>query len=158
MPKKKHADTLQEFLEHKKVELNNPKIKRVNWVLRKEEWIKAINELYNKVDELIVANFKKAGYNVTTEKEEIRISEDFMGSYTTYNYIVNADSLIIHFNPISGVMIGANGRVDMILPGGRVKLILSNDNKWSIADRFSVPMTLSDFNEKNIQKVLEDYL
>ena len=156
MAKKKHVRTFQEFLENKKVELDKPNIKRVDWELRKNEWVEAVNTLYDKVDEIIVANFRKAGYNVSTQKKDRTIIEDFIGAYSVADYVLTTDSFRIFFNPVGTIIIGSKGRVDMILPAGTVKLILTDNNEWKIVKGFSVSMELVDFNEKNIQKVFEE--
>ena len=158
MQKKKHTESLQEFLEHKKIELGNPKIKRVDWEKRKTEWIKAVHSLYDKVDEIIVKNFRNAGYKVTGEKEEIRIVEDYVGPYNVPNYILKVDKFKIYFSPIGTIWVGFKGRVDMTLPKGTVELILTDNNVWKILEGFTVSVDPIDFNEENIMKVFRDYL
>ena len=158
MSTKKHAMSFQEFLENKKIELQNPKTKRVDWELRKKEFKDSVVSLYNKVDEIIVANLKAAGYVVETHKEEIRISEDYVGAYNINDYKLHTEQFDISFNPIGVVVIGAKGRVDMSLPRGRVKLVLSEKKEWKMVKPITYPFELMDFNEKNIQKVFEDNL
>jgi hypothetical protein len=158
MPKKKQVLSFEEFLEEKKAEQNKPGFKMPDGDLKKEKWLDSIEDLYLKVDKLIVDKFKKVGYTVTTEREETKITEDFIGSYITYNYIIKANKYKVRFCPICCIMTQYNGRVDMLLPRGSVKLILNEENKWKIAERFSFPMTLIELNEKNIQKIFEDFL
>jgi hypothetical protein len=158
MAKKKNVQSFEEFLTEKKKEQDKPGYRVTDWDLKKEEWLKAIDELYGKVDKLIVDKLREVGYVVDTEREETRITEDFIGSYTAYNYIVRTNRFKIRFCPIACIMIQYNGRVDMILPKGSAKLILNNNNRWMIADRFAVPYALADFDEANIQKIFEDYL
>ena len=158
MARKKHVLTFEEFLREKRIEQNKPGYKMVDWDIKKEQWLEAINNLYKIIDEVIVDKLRKAGYNIAVEQEPVRIIEDYMGSYDTYNYILKTNSFKIRFCPISAIMIQYNGRVDMILPKGTVKLILAENYTWKISQGFSVPMDLIDFNEKNIQRVFEDYL
>jgi len=128
-----------------------------DWDLKKEAWLNSIKVLYSKVDKFIVDKFKAVGYDVKVEKEETKITEDYIDSHIAYNYIVKADKYKIKFCPISCIMIQYNGRIDRLLPKGTVKLILDEQDKWTIADRFSFPMKLIEFNEKNIQKIFEYY-
>ncbi len=69
MPKKKQVLTFEEFLEEKKIEQNKPGFKMADWDTKKEEWLNAVEELYSKVDKLIVDKFKAVGYDVKVERE-----------------------------------------------------------------------------------------
>jgi len=158
MPTKKQTLSFPEFLEKKRIELQNPKIKRIDWDLRKKEWLDAVERLYNYVDTIIVTSLIAAGYDVKTEKDEIKISEDFIGSYIINNYTIRTEQFKIYFNPLGTINYGFHGQVDMVMPTEKVKLVLTEKNEWKIVKALSVPMELMEFNEKNIQKIFEENL
>ena len=90
--------------------------------------------------------------------EETKLTEDYLGSYTVYNYIIDAESIKIIFNPIGTIIIGAYGRVNMVLPNETVKLVLVDWDNWKIVKGIAASMELIDFNEQNIIKVFEENL
>lgn len=155
MTEKKHFKTFKEFLEFKKKEQSLETGKPVDWDERKKNWLSSIDHLYGEVDKIIVANFKNAGYNVNAVKEDIIIHEDYIGSYTVKNYVITADIIKIMFNPVGTIILGAKGRVNMVLPNETVKLILFDWNKWKIVKGIGGSMQLLDFNEQNIMSAFE---
>lgn len=100
----KKAQTFEKFLKEKRTEQNETRYKSNDWDIKRDEWLNAINELYKKVDEIIVWNLKIAGYDVRVEKEEINITEDIIGSYTANNYIIKTDKFKIHFSPVGAIV------------------------------------------------------
>ena len=148
--------SLIEFLENKKK--NGNKEKQIDWTKRKEDWKNSIEFLYSSLDNLIISNFKNAGYDVIPTYEELKITEDYLGSYYVQKYIIKADNIIITFNPIGSIIVGAYGRVDMLLPNETIKLIMPEWNVWKIVDGLGNTRKLLDLNEKNILKLFEENL
>lgn len=157
MTKKKHIMTFKEFLESKKRKEKSQK-KQVDWDGRKKKWLSSINDLYEMVDKIIISNFIEAQYNVKSDKEEIRIIEDYIGAYIVKNYIINTESIKIIFNPIGTIIIGAYGRVNMVLPNETVKLVLPEWGQWKIVKGIAGSRELVDFDEKNIMEIFQDNL
>lgn len=157
MNDRKHIKTFKEFLKNKSEEINDD-TKKVNWEERKYNWLKSIDELYILVDRIIVQNFNEAGYKVEVRKTEVRISEDYVGTYSTENYIINVGSLTVMFNPIGTIILGSYGRVNMVLPNETIILVLSNWIEWKIVSGFAQNRKLLDFNEENIVQIFEDNL
>lgn len=156
--KKKHIKTISEFLADRKK--NEPKKteKKVDWDKRKTRWLKSIDNLYNTVDSIILNNFQKAGFKVTSKKEKVRIFEEYIGAYNVDNYYVTADNIEIKFFPVGTIIIGAFGRVNMVLPNETVKLVLQDWNDWRIVSGFGSTMKLIEFKEENIVKLLQENL
>ncbi len=116
----------------------------------------AVDQLYRLVDELIVRNFQASGIQVSTRKEEVKIYEDYIGSYLMSNYIIEADGIAIKFFPVGTIIIGAFGRVNMLLPNETVGLVLQNWNTWRIITGIGSAMKLVDFNEGQLVKLLQE--
>lgn len=155
MDEKKHFMTFKEFLESKKKE-DTKNIKPLeDWDERRKKWVESIDKLYEVVDNIIISNLKAAGYTVTATKEDIRISEEYVGAYNTQNYIINADHINIKFNPIGTIIIGAYGRVNMLLPKETIKLVLAGWGHWKIVSGIGGSIKLVDFNEQNIIKIFQ---
>lgn len=150
--------TFKEFLENKKKEQKGSSEKKVDWEARKEKWLSALDTLYQQVDQLIVKNFQEAGYSVTTSKEETKITEDYIGTYTANNYIVDTDTIRILFNPIGTIIIGAYGRVNMVLPNETVILALPKWDEWKIVKGIGHARKIIDFNEQNLMEIFSDNL
>jgi hypothetical protein len=150
--------SLKELLEQKKIDLTKTENK-IDWNERKEKWLSSINDLFNLVDSIIVKNLNDAGYeDIKTRTEEIKITEDYIGTYMTYNYFVETKPLRIVFYPIGSIIIGANGRVDMMIQSETIKLVLKDWVKWYIVKGFPSQIELVEFNEKNITEIFKNIL
>jgi len=150
--------SFKQFLEDKKLEHESNPQEKMDWRARKYKWLNAVEYLYEVVDEIILSNFESAGYNTTSDKEEIRITEDYIGTYTINKYSINADDIEIIFNPIGAIIIGAYGRVDMMFAFENIKLVLTEGDKWKIVDGIGGARKLIDFNEENIFQIFRNTL
>ncbi|NLM68277.1 MAG: hypothetical protein GX180_14060 [Enterococcus sp.] len=156
--KKKHIKTFREFLADRKK--NEPKKveKKIDWEARKTKWLTSVDNLYATVDNIIVNNFRSAGFHVTTKKEEVRIFEEYIGAYYIKNYFITADDIEVKFFPIGTIIIGAFGRVNMILPSETIKLVLQNWSDWRIVSGFGSAIELIEFKEESIVKLFQENL
>lgn len=156
--KKNHIKTFKEFLEDRKKNEPEKEVKKVDWENRKTKWLKSLENLYEIVDNIIVKSFKESGFEVTTKKEKINLYEEYIGSYEIDNYIIEANSILIKFFPVGTIIIGAFGRVNMLLPSETVKLVLQDWNDWRIITGIGSTMKLIQFNEENIVKLFQENL
>jgi len=154
--KKTQIKSFKEFIEDIKKDETKKNDKKIDWEERKIKWLKSIDKLYEKVDEIIVLNLENSGYQVNTEKEEVKNFEDYIGSYTFYNYFIKTEIFDIKFFPIGTLIIGSLGRVNMILSKETIKIVLSDWGIWKIVTRFGNSTKLIDFNEHNIVKIFQE--
>ncbi len=77
---------------------------------------------------------------------------------TSENYFITADGIEMKFFPVGTIIIGAFGRVNMILPNETVKLVLQDWNDWRIVSGFGSAMKLIEFNEESIVKLFQENL
>lgn len=82
--------------------------------------------------------------------------EEYIGSYEIDNYIIEANNILIKFFPVGTIIIGAFGRVNMLLPNDTVKLVLQDWNDWRIVSGIGSSMKLIQFNEENIVKLFQE--
>lgn len=155
---KKHIKTFKEFLEDRNKNKSEKEEKKVDWDARKNQWLKSVENLYKIVDDIIVVSFKDAGYQVESKKEKIRLYEEYIGAYEIDNYTIQANNILIKFFPVGTIIIGAYGRVNMLLPGETVKLVLQDWDDWRIVSGIGSSMKLIEFNEENIVKLFQDNL
>ncbi len=158
MSEKKHLKTFKEFIEERKKQQSKSEERKVDWELRKSKWIHSVNTLYSHVDNLIVKSFQDAGIKVSKVKEKTNLHEDYIGSYEIDNYTITADDIKIKFFPMGTIILGAYGRVNMLLPSDTVKLVLEDWDIWKIVTGMGSSMKLIDFNEHNIVKLLQENL
>jgi len=156
--KKKHIKNFKEFFEDRKKVEDISTEKKIDWDDRKLKWINSVNEFYIIVDQLIVENFKNAGYSVFTQKEVVKNFEDFIGYYEIPNYIIKSENIDIKFFPIGTIVIGALGRLNMVLPKETIKVVLSDWGKWKIVNGYGSDTKLIDFNEQNIVRLFQENL
>jgi len=154
--KKKHLKTFKAFLDERKKAESTRAEKPVDWEARKNNWLKSVDNLYSIVDQVIVKSFEDSGFKVTKTKETVRLSEEYIGTYSIDNYYIKADTIQIKFFPIGTIIIGASGRVNMVLPSETIKLVLQDWNTWKIVSGLSSSMRLVDFNEENIVKLFQE--
>lgn len=153
---KKNIKTFSEFLTDIKKNENDKSVKNIDWEARKLKWIASIDDLYNIVDEIIVSNLSKGGLPFTAKKEKVRLFEEYIGNYDVENYFIKAGRIDIKLYPVGTIIIGAFGRVNMVLPKGTIKLVLQDWDNWRIVSGLGSEMKLIDFNETNIVRLLQE--
>lgn len=156
--KKKPIKSFKEFLEERKINKPLKEETQIDWDLRKKNWLNSVEFLYAIVDEIIINNFIESGYIVKSKKNKIWLNEDYIGSYEIDNYIIEVDNLSIKFFPIGTIIIGAFGRVNMLLPRDTIKLVLQDWNDWRIVTGIGSSMKLKEFTEENIVKLFQENL
>ena len=155
---KKHIKTFKEFLKDRSKNKPDTEEQKVDWEARKNQWLQSVENLYKIVDDIIVRSFREAGYQVESQKERVRLYEEYVGAYEIDNYIIQANAIFIKFFPVGTIVIGAFGRVNILLPGETVKLVLQDWNDWKIVSGIGSSMKLIEFNEENIVRIFQENL
>lgn len=153
---KKHISTFKEFLEERYKNKPDNEKKKVDWDARKNNWLVSVDNLYKTVDDIIIKSFREAGFEVNAKREKIRLYEEYIGAYEIDNYIIQANNILIKLFPVGTIIIGAFGRVNMLLPRETVKLVLQDWNDWRIVSGLGSSMKLIEFNEENIVKLFQE--
>ncbi len=158
MSNKKKILSFEEFLKKNKETSSKDNTKGVDWDARRTKWIKSVNDLYNLVDTLIVKSLEDTGYDVHNEKKGFSLTEDYLGTYNIDRYYIKAENIEIAFNPIGSIILGAYGRVDMVISLSTYKLVMPEWGKWKIQIRKGSSSELVDFDKNNISKIFQENL
>jgi hypothetical protein len=101
--------------------------KEIDWDTIRNEWIEHIDEFYRKIESYIepYKDKIKISYN------KKRILEEYLGEYEvkTATIILGANGVnILTLEPIGRIIIGAEGRIDMKGPNGKIRFLLVDSN------------------------------
>jgi hypothetical protein len=97
---------------------------RADWVKARNDWLGHLKELYDRT-ELFLADYIKAG-EIKLNYRDIELNEENIGSYSARQMILKIGRQEIVMTPVGTLLIGAKGRVDVVGPAGRARLILVN--------------------------------
>ena len=89
---------------------------------RTEEWLSYLKSLYDKID-FFLTDYINSG-EIRRDYREIELNEEKIGSYTARQMIVKIGRREIMLTPVGTLLIGSKGRVDVVGPAGRTRLIL----------------------------------
>jgi hypothetical protein len=146
---------LQEVLSQKKSELE---AERPKWDERRTEWITRVNNLF-----LLIQNWLKSledsGY-MKISLSDISISEELLGTYSLQKMTITFfNTEKVYLIPIGLHIIGAKGRIDMIL-GTRKIMIVGNikDSGWMFSERHGRDKPkMWIFNQDTFTEILTEY-
>jgi len=97
---------------------------RVDWAKERDEWLGHLKELYEQTESFL-ANYIKAG-EITVSYRDIELNEENIGSYRARQMILRIGRQEITLTPVGTLLIGAKGRVEVVGPAGRTRLLLVN--------------------------------
>ena len=94
----------------------------VDWDKRRDDWLRDVETLYSRVESML-SEYLSDG-RIEKAYEPITINEERLGSYGTRKLMLRIGLDEIEFVPVGTVIFGAWGRVDLVGPAGRAKLVL----------------------------------
>jgi hypothetical protein len=124
-------DSFEEFLRKRKEE--EAKKPKVDWVARKAQWLKSVNDVYASIQTWLDP-LKQQGL-VDYRMGSAQLSEEFIGRYeaSTLEVIIGRDK--VSFTPRGTIIIGSYGRIDVSGPRGDLMLIEREWDSWEFARR-----------------------
>lgn len=147
--------SLETILEKKKKEMDTQAPK---WKQRREEWVSKISRLYSLIEKWLEP-LKKQKY-LDTSLSETLISEEYLGSYSAPTMTISFfNNHKVTLKPKGLYVIGAEGRIDMVVGDRIVMLVGVGDNlDWSFAEREGRGQPRRwDFTEENFLDILTSY-
>jgi hypothetical protein len=87
----------------------------------REDWLRSVASLYETVEGYL-KDYKENG-SVRTSRRQVHLNEELLGSYGAEALTITIGNKQITLNPVARVVIGAMGRVDIIGPAGRSRLV-----------------------------------
>jgi hypothetical protein len=96
---------------------------------RRKEWLAALDQLIQQIHSWLTdAEDEKL---IKVRKSNITISEETLGTYQAPSLTLTVGTKTVTLKPIGGVIIGADGRVDMqSAKGTYMFLYLADSKKW----------------------------
>ncbi len=146
------TNDLQVFLRAKAKE-SKPEAE-VDWELKKNTWLKNIDQLYNQVVAWLEPLVKEKV--VRFERKSARLEEEPIGSYEADILKIYIGNQEVIFYPKGTLIIGAQGRID--LKGHRAaRSIIFNNDQWFVVERTPKIKTLP-FDEQSFQDILSEVM
>ena len=98
----------------------------VNWEKVLVEWKNHVSKLYDQVEHWI----KESGVSqkVQIQREQMDLSENYIGSYKIEQLLLKVGDNIIRFIPQGRLIIGSRGRVDIVCGNKKILLLLLGRN------------------------------
>lgn len=146
-------DQLTEFIRTKKGHMLGSD---VDWETRKSDWIRSVEELYHRVEELLRSSIEAGDASVTWV--ETQVTEEFVGTYWIPRLEITIGNEGVVFRPMGLVVVGADGRVDLKGARGTVTLLREKSGEWvtvleRVPERKARPFD-SDSLRKALQRVM----
>lgn len=112
----------------------------INWNGKRDEWLNSLDTLYKLIESFLVdylsAEQAECGYR------EIQLNEENIGSYNAKQLVLKIGLQEVTFTPIGTLLIGSKGRVDVVGPAGRTRLVLIDKRATSARSLIKVTTTV----------------
>ena len=145
-----NLDTFEEFLKRKATEKEQ---KKVDWKERKQKWLNSVTKLYSDINEWLEPF--KAQKLINVEKSKvIKITEEYIGTYEIPRLDIYVGNEIVSLTPKGTLILGANGRIDMIGPKAEIMLIEPEWGEWQFAKR-TPKLETWEINEKSFKSFIQ---
>jgi hypothetical protein len=96
----------------------------VDWTRERDNWLVHLEELYDQIESFL-AQYIKTG-QIRSSYRDIELNEENIGTYVARQMILKIGRQQITMTPVGTLLIGAKGRVDIVGPAGRTRLVLVN--------------------------------
>jgi hypothetical protein len=96
----------------------------VDWSKERDDWLRHLAELYEQTESFL-AEYIDAG-EIKLNYRGIELNEENIGSYDARQMILKIGRQEITMTLAGTLLIGAKGRVDVVGPAGRTRLVLVN--------------------------------
>jgi hypothetical protein len=109
---------------------------RVDWAKERDDWLRHLDDLYDQIKSFLAeytqTNASKLDYR------DIELNEENIGSYVARQMILKIGRQEITMTPVGTLLIGAKGRVEVVGPAGRTRLVLVNTESRGPAMKVTV--------------------
>ena len=108
----------------------------VDWAKEREEWLSRLKELYQRIESFL-AEYIQAG-EIRLSYRDIELNEENIGAYKAEQMMLRIGRQEITLTPVGTLLIGAKGRVEVVGPAGRTRLVLVNSESSGPTIKVSV--------------------
>ena len=95
-----------------------------DWAKERDDWLRHLKELYDQTESFL-AEYIRTG-EIKLSYRDIELNEENIGSYSTRQMILKIGRQKITMTPVGTLFLGTKGRVDVVGPAGRTRLLLVN--------------------------------
>jgi hypothetical protein len=99
---------------------------RVDWAKEREDWLGHLRELYEHTESFL-AEYIKTG-EIKLNYRDIELNEENIGTYSARQMILRIGRQEITMTPVGTLFLFIKGRVDVVGPAGRTRLVLVDSN------------------------------
>lgn len=145
-----NIDSFEAFLKSKAKEKEN---NNVDWESRKHKWFDSVNKLYADIDEWLKPFTAQKLLNIETGKL-IKLTEEYIGTYEIPRLDIYIGNEIISLIPKGTLILGSNGRIDMIGPKAEIVLIEPEWGEWYFAKR-TPKLETWEINEESFKSFIQ---
>jgi len=125
----------------------------IDWGERLREWLAAVEQLYRKVNEELLAQSIERGL-VAISRTEKEIDEEHLGKYKVPELVLKIGGETVRLSPKGRNVAGAKGRVDLIGDLDAMTLILEHEGEWKVV-LSRVPRDVVALDDKTFAHALQ---
>lgn len=130
---------------------------KINMTERKKKWLQDLNDFFSNIKKWLKPLVDKN--LVQINEMQLPISEDAFGDEYNVPFInIRLSNQTIQFKPIGAIIIGAKGRVDIIISSKINIMIVKHDDGWKIAIKNQRGYDYKDFNEDSFAEIIEELI
>ncbi|MCK4257599.1 MAG: hypothetical protein KAX49_01390 [Halanaerobiales bacterium] len=116
-------DNLEKFL---KKNAEREEQEQIDWEKEKQTWLSEIDKFYEKIQGWL-SDYEEKGL-LKLELVKYTMREEYLGQYETKKMYIVISGQKVEIEPVGRIIIGAQGRIDMIGKYGKVKFVLVGEN------------------------------
>ena len=129
----------------------------VDWERKKKQWLDDVAALYDKVQNEYLAGAVRKG-DVSISRDEVDISEEFIGKYSIPKLIVSVGDERVEFLPKGCNVVGASGRVDLIGDMGGKTLVVQPGHRWGIVKTRTPALKIAPLDANSLLDALKEIM
>jgi hypothetical protein len=122
-----------------------------NWTARRDNWIKAVDRLYQTIENDYLKDAKAEAAISYVEKV---INENHIGEYRIRELHLRVGDEEVVFSPKGTNIIGAKGRIDVQGDRGEATIIWQPGNRWSVVASRTPTLKVIPFDKASIAELL----
>lgn len=113
----------------------------IDWEKERDEWLDHLNLFYKRV-EAFLSKYMSSG-QILLEYRNIKLNEENIGSYTARKMVLRIGRQEVALEPVGTLLVGCKGRVDVIGPAGKARVLLVDSEASSLASLVHVSVGAS---------------
>ena len=147
-------ETLKDFFREKKLR----KGEEINWGAEKEAWIKAVNDLYERIERQYLAGPLAEGLVRLSTRQKTLVEEFITEPYQVNELVLIVNDEKVLFSPKGRIIVGASGRVDIIGEMGHRTIVLRPPHGWGIVAARTPTLKVVPLDEDSLLTALKEVM